>query len=86
MVIDGILDRLERCGYPNKITWSNDTYDETDKQYILECAEQFGFNYIVDAFKSGFESLIKIALCMYILDNNYNKDLCNLIKCFDWKI
>lgn len=81
MIIDAILDRkdLEADGY-------GDTWTETERDYLLECAEFSDFDYIVVAFKTGNNSLVQAALCFYLDQNNYNPDIRHYIQAKNWII
>jgi len=72
MVIDIILNRKDGTLY-NAKTFYND---------ILQYgAISFG---ITSALDSGSDSDIKKELCKYILENDYNPDICNYINTIKW--
>ena len=70
MIIDLILDRFE-----------TNIYNVDD--FVSE-VEDYGNDEIVNAFNSGNENAAKKALCKYIVDNNYNKNICSQINYTQW--
>ena len=72
MIIDLILDRQDGFGYSPK-----EFYDE-----VSEYGED-GWE-IARALDSGTEQDIKKALCDYVVDNDYNADICDYINSVKW--
>lgn len=72
MIIDLILDRKD-----------GDGYDVED--FYRDCVEygEVGFE-ITRALDSGTEEDVKQALCDYIIENDYNKNICKYINSVNW--
>ena len=74
MIIDLILDRKD--GYP---------YNVRDFFYYVSAYEtKDGLFPISRALDSGTEEDVKRELCNYILENGYNKTICNYINSVSW--
>lgn len=82
MIIDLILDRKYDIN-----NYGIDTYNAHD--FYVEC---MGYNSIFDgiadeitkALDYGSDHDIKKALCNYIINNHYNKTICNFIDSVNW--
>lgn len=55
LIIDTILNRRE-----------SKVFTTEDVEYIIDEAQILGFDYIIDAFKSGDNARIREALCRYV--------------------
>lgn len=75
MIIDVILDRQHT---------DEDWYDQRWFDYIKDEAEEFEFDYILEAIRSGSEDKMKLALIKYILENDYNPEIIGFILEEDW--
>lgn len=73
MIIDLILDRKDGDEYKAK-SFYNDVVDYCSGDEISR------------AMDGGTEKDVKKALCRYIIDNEYNVDICNYIMSVDWLI
>ena len=72
MIIDLILDRQDGFGYSPK-----EFYDEVSEY------DEDGWE-IARALDSGTERDIKKALCDYVVNNDYNADICDYINSVKW--
>ena len=72
MIIDLILDR-------------KDGYKYNVEDFYRDCVEygEVGFE-ITRALDSGTEEDVKQALCDYIIENDYNKNICKYINSVNW--
>ena len=72
MIIDLILDR-------------KDGYKYNVEDFYRDCVEygEVGFE-ITRALDSGTEKDVKQALCDYIIENGYNKNICKYINSVNW--
>ena len=72
MIIDLILDR-------------KDGYKYNVEDFYRDCVEygEVGFE-ITRALDSGTEKDVKQALCNYIIENGYNKNICKYINSVNW--
>lgn len=78
MIIDRILDRKDNEQY--------DGYDSYNaKQFYLDVLEygRIG-DQITEAMDYGDEKDVKSALCRYIIDNDYNPEICTFICSKNW--
>lgn len=73
MIIDIILDRKE-----SKI-FTND-----DVECIIDDAQVLGFDYIINAFKSGDNVKIREALCRYVDLKRFDSDIKDFINTVNW--
>lgn len=72
MVVDLILDRKCGCEYaPEKFYYNCVCYGDVAEE-------------IARAMDSGTEQDVKRELCNYIIDNEYNPDICNFINSVNW--
>ena len=69
MIIDAICDILD-----------GDTITYNLLKYIYDEAMLFGFDYISRALDEGDNRDIQNALCRYVIENDYNTNLCDFIK------
>jgi len=74
MIIDKILDRKDGIPYN-----ANSFYNEMSKY-----AHDNGNYLIPNAMGMGTEIDVKNALCDYIIENDYNVDICKYINGQDW--
>ena len=76
MIIDLILDRKDGCGYNAK-----EFYNE-----IMEYSTIFDGigDKITFAMDYGTEKDVQKALCNYIIDNEYNPNICDFINSKNW--
>jgi hypothetical protein len=74
MIIDLILDRKDGDEYKAK-SFYNDVVEYGSVGYGIS-----------RAMDGGTEKDVKKALCRYIIDNEYNVDICNYIMSVDWLI
>ncbi len=72
MIIDLILDRKEGKEYNAKQFYNN----------VMQYGE-IGFN-IASALDSGENKDIEKALCLYVVENDYNNNICNYIRSIKW--
>ena len=72
MIIDLILDR-------------KDGYSYSDVQFYRDLIQygEIGFD-IARAMDSGTEEDIQNSLCAYIIDNDYNVEICDYIRSVNW--
>lgn len=72
MIIDEILD-------------VRDGFKQTpDLKYMYDEATLFRFNDLARALDCGSNKDIQKALCDYIIDCEYNPEICEFINTFDW--
>lgn len=78
MIIDLILDRrgFEKDGY--------DDYYDVEKFYRNVVAYGEIGEEIARALDSGTEKDVKQALCNYVIENDYNKNICKYINSVNW--
>lgn len=72
MIIDLILDRKDGENY-------------TPKQFYNDVMNygKIGFD-IAEALDSGEEKDVKEKLCQYVIDNDYNEEICKYINSVNW--
>ena len=80
MIIDAILNRRE-----------SKVFTTEDVEYIIDDAKVLGFDYIIDAFKSGDNARIREALCRYVdsirpyIDSRkFDSDIKDFINTVKW--
>ena len=81
MIIDLILDRKDAL--------ENDVKNYNAHEFYMEC---MGYNStfygiadgILQAMDEGTEENVKNELCLYILRNGYNSDICDFINSVEW--
>ena len=74
MIIDLILDRKDNKEYNSKKFYNN----------VMQYGK-IGWN-ISEALDNGNEDDIKKALCEYIINNEYNINICKYINSINWLI
>lgn len=76
MIIDLILDRKDGSPYsPTNFRQRLAGYGETWPEMTVP---------ILDAFQHGTEGTIKAALCRYVMENEYNPEICDYICSVSW--
>lgn len=78
MIIDRILDRKD-----NEKFYGKDMYNAHDFYYDIMCYGKIGHN-ITRAMDVGTEKQVKQALCKYVIDNEYNPNICDYINSVNW--
>ena len=78
MIIDRILDRKD-----NAKDYGFDEYSPHDFYFDVLVYGRIGDN-ITIAMDYGTEEDVKKALCDYVIDNEYNPDICNYINSVNW--
>ena len=76
MIIDLILDRKDGEEY-------GEEYNARDFYYACLRYGEVGDD-ITRALDSGTEKDVKKALCDYVIDNDYNKNICKYINSVNW--
>ncbi len=75
MIIDCILDRKEGSTYNAKGFYN----------YVMKSESIFEMDRSISkAMDYGTEHDIKQALCDYIINNEYNPDICDYVNSVDW--
>ena len=72
MIIDLILDRKDGGKYTAK-TFYNDVVQYGEIGYSITSAMDY-----------GTDKDVKIALCNYVVENEYNTEICNWINSVHW--
>ncbi len=77
MIIDRILDRKDDI--------EAGIMDYRPKQFYLDCLKygRVGDG-ITMAMDYGEEDDVKRALCEYVIDNEYNPEICDFVKSVNW--
>jgi hypothetical protein len=74
MIIDIILDRKDGINYKAKNLYN----------YAMGCQDVAGATNIADSLDNGTDKQVKKALCHYIIDNDYDIDICKYINSVNW--
>jgi hypothetical protein len=78
MIIDRILDRKD-----NEKDYGFDGYVPHDFYFDVLAYGRIG-DHITRAMDCGTEEDVKKALCDYVINNEYNPDICNYINSVNW--
>ena len=76
MIIDLILDRKDGCSF-DPVEFANEIQDYSDV-FPEICAP------ILQALESKTEQRVKHALCGYVLEQEYNPEICDYINAVSW--
>ena len=81
MIIDLILDRKDAL--------ENDVKSYNAHDFYMDCMDYNSTFYgiadgILQAMDEGTEENVKNELCLYILRNGYNSDICDFINSVEW--
>lgn len=75
MLVDAILDRRSAI--------REDGVDTYNPRKLYNYVNGW-YNEVARAMDEGTEEDVKKVLCKYIIDNDYNPDICNFIKSVNW--
>ena len=81
MLIDFIIARKNNDNWDRNGKYKTE-YNAKEFYYFLAKYDMYGD--IVDLLDSGENWEIKNALCMYIIEEDYDIDLCKYIKSINW--
>jgi len=85
MIIDLILDRKDNSNRVIKDGKAYSTPEYNAKRFYDEIVgwEELGWE-IAEALDSGENEDVQRELCNYIIEHEYNPDICNYIKSVNW--